>query len=903
MRWLVLTCLVSAVASGASGAELKGRVLLGDSPVAKAQVRVFGPRDGPLPGCAPGATRSRSFGRCMCPDGQGAFISAVLAKGFVGVEPVATAVTAADGTFSVAVNGAGPFTAFAQSADGKRAAKAPLNQGPNLVRISDSGQTQLKLEGMTEGAKVFLFDSQTYAATPLVQQGDKWSSGPGWTGITQLVAVAPGAQVGLAMLLDGRPVHLAPFGGTGVWSLRLAAPLPVRGLVVDEKGKPVADAELTADPESCALKAWSDAKGRFTTPAMTSAPFLTALLAKSAGRVARADADSGAFVELTLGPAGRLDLTLVDAQQKPAAGVVAWLSGPHTVGRRVASDAAGRWSESDLVEGKVEVRIESPWRLAGDRAIDVKGTVKKTLQVEKGVELTVRVVNAGREPVPGVRVSVAFGDALQKTATAGMKDALRELAEVSDSNGEVRFLLMPGEYELIAKRQQAGESAVLAMVPGTVELQLATVPAIEGVVLDPARKPVANASVRAMRSDMKNHTLGTTAAADGTFRLEVHNPGTFELLVSAAEGGEVKKSIVEVGTTGAKVEVQVSSVAGVRGVLLDPAGKPVAGAKIEGIASHSPLLAYLRANSKTQVDPAQLLPGAKAMRHYVQATTGADGSFVLPTAADTLLFVQGADATAEPVMATTKERVVMTLAPRSKVQGRVVDMQGQAVTRFTVNGEVFRGADGRFEKVLPARGAFELKISADLAPTEVLTIEVPASVQVIDLGTVKLRQGFVIAGQIRGLDGKQPEQAFVRLKSEGLELSTSVASDGRFAFKGVAEGFAKLSASANSCEPVTMPVKAGDRGVVVMLGKAGALLVKVNRRGYPVADAQLQVQREGEMSRREATGSAGDLKLDRLAPGEWTVVLLSSPFNAEPAPPRKVTVLPGKTATIELQIK
>ena len=86
------------LAAAVSSAEtLKGRVVFNDAPLAKAQVRVFGP-NGALAGCP--RTPGRPFGRCLCPEQQEAFGKRLLA-GLEGAKPIATAVTVADGTFTV----------------------------------------------------------------------------------------------------------------------------------------------------------------------------------------------------------------------------------------------------------------------------------------------------------------------------------------------------------------------------------------------------------------------------------------------------------------------------------------------------------------------------------------------------------------------------------------------------------------------------------------------------------------------------------------------------------------------------------------------------------------------------------------------------------------------------------
>ena len=377
---------------------------------------------------------------------------------------------------------------MAASADGKLGGQGPVGGD---VMIADVGAVAMSVEGIKKDAAVWVVDPETMAMERLVRKGDVFTSAPMQAGMRQFLATAPSAQTVAVSISGGRPMHLSSMlqVGQGPWQVELAPAQETAGLVVDAKGQPVAGAEVVADPDHCAARAVTNARGEFRLPSVFAPPFGLQLIARSKGKVGLGTS-FGDDVELRLQTPASLELTFVDPQGNPVEGVGGYLTGNQVSNAQVKSDAAGRWSMQELPKTPVTLRLGHAWILSGDRVFPLKGTVRKTMTVQQGVELKGTVTTATGRPAPGVYVRAAFGEAAMKAATNEMKEALSERGASTNAKGEFVLTLSPGEYEVVANAERPEEVATFAVAPGTVALQLPVVPKVEGQVVDSAGKPV-----------------------------------------------------------------------------------------------------------------------------------------------------------------------------------------------------------------------------------------------------------------------------------------------------------------------------------------------------------------------------------------------------------------------------
>lgn len=887
--FIALCCLAS---TWAIAKPWSGRVTNEGKPVSGALVSVFTRSQKPLVECPPSPRKGDPLGTCLCPSQRERFTQVAL-EGLPSAVPVASTTTAADGTFSVSLDGDGPFVAQVSTADRRLAVQAPLSEDSAELALQPAVVAKIGITGLKTEVAAYLVNQQTGEVARFTQDGSEWISPPVSAGLRTLVVVGKGATPHREPMTDGRLFSRMLRGGLKENTVTLSAPRSLRG-VVTEKGRAIAGAELVADADTCALKAKTNAHGEFSIPAPISAPFLTNLTARSGKSVATASGSAERPVELALQPAARLELTFVDPQGKPVAGVEPWLSGQDVPLRpRAPSDAKGAWAFGDLTDAAVELHVDAPWVLMSDSKLIIKGTTRGKAVVARGVSLEGSVVDPQGQPVRGGQVTIYFGDALQTQVTDSMKDALRGVARVTDARGRFTLSgLLPGEYELLVK-SPLGELSAPAKVPGQVSLTLTPSPyVIEGDVLTPSGSPVDKSYVIIIRKGEPNNQMGTSSGADGHFRYVAKGPGVYE--VSLANN---RKDVQLSEVPGGKPLKFVSEPKpGVRGVVVDAQGVPQAGVLVQAVSYNLPQLMMARA-TRAPLDPTPLVAQARMMRQYDEAITAADGSFALTLAGKLLVFAQAGELASEAVASGPETPARLVLAPRAQATGRVVDWNGRPLESFSIDGVAFDSPDGRFVVRLPAKGAATLRFEALLSTLVTQTVQVPEKPERVELGDIKLARGFTVAGKVLTEDRTRPRFISLEAKSAGVKLEgAGVMSDGTFALKRVPKGKLELTATSEEFGPatVTAEVKEGMPELTLKLRRAARLEVTVLRKEQPVSRVNVEVTGAGGVRRVQSTATDGRVVLEQLGAGSWAVKV--------GAVSRTVKLEPGKSMKLELEV-
>lgn len=381
-----------------------------------------------------------------------------------------------------------------------------------------------------------------------------------------LRADAPGAaSAPRTLILADRPLDV---------QLVLAAATTVTGRVVDGRGKAVRDvdvrmAQLPAD--DCPARVRTDVVGFFdfgSTPpgsyAVTAQQPGSALAGTPVVRVNGAPVD----VLLRLLPSARLDGRVVDEAGHAVAAAVVTLLGtraprdqltvltgalpyaaeaaalpgaglpsrPAGAERSVSTDAAGRFTFTDVAPGERSLDVAHPQYLAvvghpvrleaGER------TQVGDLRLSHGVVLRGTVLSTADTPATGARVLARAwqdGDQGRATIVAGARFTLSTL---SAGDGSFSLRLPLGRYAVVASMQAGPESPASALavlpsltltanrseVPVTLRLEPAS-RRLSGQVTDPTGRPVAGAVVTA-RTLPGEIALGRTrTTARGAFVL------------------------------------------------------------------------------------------------------------------------------------------------------------------------------------------------------------------------------------------------------------------------------------------------------------------------------------------------------------------------------------------------
>jgi RNA polymerase sigma factor (sigma-70 family) len=431
-----------------------------------------------------------------------------------------------------------------------------------------------------------------------------WSGKTGADGVATLRGVGP-TWAPLAVTAKGfAPASvLASTSGDPKAPDRIAVTLgkgaAFAGTVVDENGKPVGGARVTAalvtepfpvvDPRRDGVL--TDEDGAFTFPALASGTYrMSATDATHAAATSSPITLDGVTarkgLELVMTAGGAVRGLVTDSTGKPVAaadvsvvsrGFVVWR--PR---RQSFTDADGRFAITGLPRRAVELVA---WHPSGSSSIaqaDLTATREIDLKIVLDVTgaITGTVVDPKGEPVDNAQVVA------EPVSTGGKNDiavwTVRGDQEVvSDAGGGFRFSGLPaGSYRVRAARMDSttgwAPGGVVAS-PGDAPLRI-VVPddgAVTGKVELPDGKPPALFTV-----EVAHGAAVPTASKDGAFtadapagniRVRIAGPGFVPKLVEAT---------VEAGKTADLGTISVEAGRSVSGRVLDANGAPVAGAKV-----------------------------------------------------------------------------------------------------------------------------------------------------------------------------------------------------------------------------------------------------------------------------------------------------------------------------------
>lgn len=285
------------------------------------------------------------------------------------------------------------------------------------------------------------------AASPIASDG---------SGRFEIAGLPAGRYAVLAthdQFVDGKTEAVALVeGGRAEVRLILSRGLAVRGRVVDERGQPIAGAELWRGGE---LAATTDARGAFAVDRL-SGP--TAFEIRGAGRLPTTrtiDPASDGDLEIALAPAaGRLSGAVLDERGFPVGGArVGVVAG--TFHKEAISGARGDFSIEGAPAGKLAVTVRHADHPTATFEGEAGVELRAALLAGSGVEGEVRDGRTGACPL-GVRVTLESGDTSRSASV--------------DKRGRFRALGCP-----------PGPASLRATAPGYLPVTLAVeVPAAEG---------------------------------------------------------------------------------------------------------------------------------------------------------------------------------------------------------------------------------------------------------------------------------------------------------------------------------------------------------------------------------------------------------------------------------------
>ncbi|WP_163993694.1 carboxypeptidase regulatory-like domain-containing protein [Pyxidicoccus caerfyrddinensis] len=560
-----------------------------------------------------------------------------------------------------------------------------------------------------------------------------------------------------------------------------------------------------------------------------------------------------------------------------------------------STGADGRFSFGPLPDGDYGLVASSPGlmpALVPDAAYEeLDGIV-----LHPPRQLTGRVLLADGTPAPGAEVHVS------PVSLAGVADA------------EGRFALgplPPGDYDVLAERDGLHGFAHLSLSEERPDAEatvyLGTIVHLEGVVLDEAGQPIADAIVTASSEVEGPPFDDATTGPDGRFRLGPMAPGLYTFDVDAEGYRGLATPGVQVSASPSPLSFTLQRAHVLAGTVTDMEGRPLADIEVEATRPVRAPRGMLVREPPLPEEEADTEPGDFEERSGESSSVFTDeegrffieldepGRYTLTASGDSFLparlevdapasglrfqlrgggTLEGSvvDARGEPL-----EQVQLTVQLGPDARGRVLETTSEEQGRFTLGG-------------LPP-GTYVLQASLDLGAfvhkaSRTVTIRGTETMDAsLRMDTGKSVSGLVVDEQGRPLPDAEVAAYTLREQpddDEGMLPSTAkTGPDGRFTVHHLLEGACALRASKPGYtfeEPE--PVESQRRpGVVSRAGATDARLVLryqgyvlgrvVHRDGTPVTRFSINQEsfRSPDGAFRIAMERSGGLRLRFDAPG------------------------------------
>ncbi|MEZ5962376.1 MAG: carboxypeptidase-like regulatory domain-containing protein [Planctomycetota bacterium] len=380
-------------------------------------------------------------------------------------------------------------------------------------------------------------------------------------------------------------------------------------------------------------------------------------------------------------------------------------------------------------------------------------------------------------PVSGLTLVVT--DAVRPYPVRGTQ------AATTDAHGRAELRLSAGTHVVMVTSECCKAVVVGEGQPTEHELRLPGGARVHGRVVDEDDVPIAGARVALARGSLlSDATLGVTAA-DGTFTARL--PTTLGFVFAEKRGHGRSQAVQVAGllpTEPAVDLVLAPATTTVRGVVVDAAGRPVAGARVTVGTSAPPL----RQPGYSEPVPPPVL------------RTSADGAFacddVPPGDGAVLASAAGFAPAAQPFVASLGQvtEVRITLQRGARVEGLVRDGAGQPVP----GARIVRGAHGQPE-VVENDGTFGLDVApgevelraerADLGVDAVRVAVVAGETRRVEFA---LRPGLVLAGRVVDERGAPRAGLWVSALEHAPLPVTVTDVDGRYRIVGCVAGRARV---------------------------------------------------------------------------------------------------------------
>lgn len=750
-------------------------------------------------------------GQVQGPDGAGVGGATV----WIGTVPPRSTTSEADGTFS--------FDKLVGRTYGLTAQTADLVGGPVSYKLTETSDPVVIRIGAGASVIVTVTDEdQKPIAGATVKVGEEKTETTDEKGIAKLSPVRPG-WVGVVASKDGYADEAAfttvgAAGATGTIALRLRKGFFVSGKVVDERGKPIAKARVTAHDgmwdfgtDKSRDAAITDDSGAFKVgPLAAGTHSLRATDGEHAPTSSSPITVSGQAVsgiEIVMQQGGVIAGTVVDKAKQPVAFATVRIAGKggnpwEQTARQATTDKAGAFELRGLSRTQMQIRAESDTAASAISDVDLSAKASVTdlvLVLDVTGMIKGRVVDEIGRAVPEVQVN-AFPDLLSGGSSEGL--ALAGLSSATtDGDGVFTVHGLPdGAYRLWAARsstnmwQEWGQHGTSAKT-GDVDVKI-TLPAPGGLKgslsITGADKSVpTTASVQIGQQ-------APTPVNDGTFEMNEVSPGTYDVMIRGPEFSEyIRRDVkIEPGKTTDLGTIELVRGRRLTGKVVDKSG-PVAGAKVK-----LGQMLFSAEGSESQMENIETMYGVRS------SVTDQAGEFVIigvPTKATTLVadHPERGRSTGMPVPEGTTDVALGTITLRGfgSIVG-VVTQKGKPLGHVTVSQSTKGGGatasfaqtaeDGTFTMskvpegtiVLQAMQQQMMSMKSASATVNVVagkqtkvTIDIPigditlnVTVKALPNNQVDSAQVFLFRGAATFENGKEITDGFMQGNAQGMKF-------------------------------------------------------------------------------------------------------------------------------------
>jgi hypothetical protein len=756
------------------------------------------------------------------------------------------------------------------------------------------------------------------------------------TGFWRLLARSPGAApVAFDLLPLVEPAALPP--------LRLAPVRRIAVRVTNPTGKPLSGAAVRVEAvpgKEAELPAWrpapvearTDPQGSVSLEVAPSVPLRLTVTAPgfAAGqRDVAPGKEPEIQVRLQSGESGSLDV--VDGQGRPAPGVAVATAAGLSLG---STDEKGHLAVTVPRSGETTLRLTAPDCRWAQGTLRPGSAPSPKLVLQSPWTVRGQVVDRQtREPIAGAWVWI---------------DGLPSCSARTDASGRYSVSL-PGSGEPRLRAAAAGHRpealllATAATQPGPLSAPLLALAAVAGRmaagrVVDLQGRPVVGAEVLLVPSStplslkgiekMRQATLRATTDARGGFTINRLGAGPFDLQARARGFLTTRVRRVAIPPGQGTADLGVVSLqpgTALDGIVIDPAGDPVAGANVQ-------------AQSATGVSPTD--PPADGKASGREAVTDDSGAFSLTGFRDgevlTLRVARRgfSTRTLQNIATPAAEPLTVELTPAARIAGTVLDESGKPVpgTKLLLTEDPEEGKDGknagrgrlvsagevdsagRFELVDLAPGRFRLSaVASGFLPGTRGGLTLIGG-QEVDSVELVLHRGAAVEGQVLTPDGSPAAGARVLALESQEEADLGLAGrpetladgEGRYRLSGLTAGERTIRAEHAGFRPASRTVQLQD-GVTpldLQLRQGYDVSGRVSGPEGPVAGAAIELlPQSGSASSLFATsGADGGFRFQAVGEGSYRIQAEKSGYAAA-TPESEVRVEGAAVSGLELRLE